>query len=140
MSVVSDDFEGVEVDSRGEVQQVQLKRIRAYYPSNQDAYYIVNAMTGVRYPWKVGSYESHRLYKVTDASGFNDRNGYRLQKNDEPNYEPNFLYYDSPEQASKHLRMKLDAKRSLEWHNRYKLLFPEGEFSIDAFRSLQGNV
>lgn len=134
MSVVSDDYEGCEVDSQGEVQQVQVKRVRAYYPSNYDAHYIVNAMTGVRYPWKVGSYQSYRLYKVTDATGFNDREGYRLQKNDEPNYEPNFLYYDSPEQAAKHLRIKLVPQEALAWHNRYKQLFPDGEFNVDALK------
>lgn len=132
MSVVSDDYDAGEVDSQGEVQQIKLKRTREYYPSNQDGYYIVNAKTGVRYPWKVGSFDSNRLYKVTDATGFMDRNGYRLQKNDEPNYEPNFLYYDSPEQAAKHLRMKLDPKRALMWHNKYNELFPSGQFSSDA--------
>lgn len=125
MSVVSDEYDGGEVDSQGEVQQIEVKRVRDYYPSNHDAQYIVNAITGIRYPWKVGSYMSHSLYKVTDSSGFNDREGYRLQKNDEPNYEPNFLYYDSPEQAAKHLRMKLVPQDALAWHSRYKLLFPD---------------
>lgn len=130
MSVVSDEYD--EVDSHGDVHVLEPKRVRDYYPSNSDGHYIVNAITGVRYPWKVGTYESYRLYKVTDATGFSDKYGYRIQKNDEPNYDPNFLYYDSPEQASKHLRIKISPQEALEWHNRYKRLFPNGEFSLEA--------
>ena len=134
MSVVSDDEE---VMSQV-IEEVQ-RRKRVYYPSNKDGYHIVNAVTGHSYPWKVGSYDSYRLYKVTDATGFHDKNGYRLQKNDEPNYEPNFLYYDSPEQAAKHLKMKLDPKEALKWHNKYNLLFPDGKFSLEALRSLNSS-
>lgn len=134
MSVTSDD-----VYDNGDVRSIvggeSRTKKRQYYPSNKDGYYIVNAVTGHRYPWKVGSYNSYRLYKVTDSTGFNDRDGYRIQKNDDPNYEPNFLYYDSPEQASKHLRTKLDPRVALEWHNQYNIRFPNGELDPEVIRA-----
>lgn len=38
------------------------------YYSNIEEQYIVNAVTGMKYPWKVGTYDELRLFKVKDAS------------------------------------------------------------------------
>ena len=43
----------------------QTKKIgkRRYFPSNKQNSFIVNAETGVKYDYRVGSYESRRLFK-----------------------------------------------------------------------------
>ena len=38
------------------------------YYSNAEEQYIVNAVTGEKYPWKVGHLDEQRLFKVKDAS------------------------------------------------------------------------
>ena len=51
---------------------------------------IRNAVTGLRYDFFVGSKEESTLFKVNDATGYNERK------------EPLTLFYDSPEQYEKH--------------------------------------
>jgi hypothetical protein len=96
----------------------------SYYPSNRNGNLAVNASTGVEYDWKVGSRDMHRLYKVTDSSGYYDSRGYLRNKNSVPNYEPNHLYFDSPEQASKHLRMPVNDVLAREWREKVERMFP----------------
>jgi len=81
---------------------------RAYYPSNGQDTFIKNAITGVAYPWKVGSKDSKRLFKVVDTLGVHDKNGAKLpgrkRRSDVGQVNPNpiHLYYDSPEEFMRH--------------------------------------
>lgn len=81
---------------------------RAYYPSNTPDSFIKNAITGTAYPWKVGSKDSKRLFKVVDTLGFHDKQGSKLpgrkRRTDvgQINPNPNHLYYDSPEEFMRH--------------------------------------
>lgn len=61
---------------------------------------IVNAITGVKYPWKVGSYGESYLWKVANCTKF----------------EPKLYFYDSPEQYEEYRRVKLDPEAKFEWH------------------------
>jgi len=70
---------------------------RRSFPSNMQGRFIVNAVTGVAYPWKVGSPYEDLLWKVCDATG---RRG---------KLDPDFYFYDSPKQAIDHRRYKQDA-------------------------------
>ena len=78
---------------------------RRFYPSNVQGHFIVNAVTGVSYPWRVGSVYEDLLWKVCDS---NARNG---------KYEPDMYFYDSPKQAISHRRYKPDvySADTLEW-------------------------
>ena len=69
---------------------------RRFYPSNVQGKFIVNAVTGVAYPWRVGSIYEDLLWKVCDASG---RRG---------KYESDMYFYDSPKQAISHRRYRAD--------------------------------
>ena len=81
---------------------------RVYYPSNTPDAFIKNAITGTAYPWKVGSKDSKRLFKVVDALGLHDKQGIKLpgrkRRSDvgQVNPNPNHLYYDSPEEFMRH--------------------------------------
>lgn len=81
---------------------------RSYYPSNTPDSFIKNAVTGTAYPWKVGSKDSKRLFKVVDALGLHDKQGIKLpgrkRRSDvvQANPNPNHLYYDSPEEFMRH--------------------------------------
>jgi hypothetical protein len=79
-----------------------------YYPSNTPDSFIKNAITGTVYPWKVGSKDSKRLFKVVDTLGLHDNQGIKLpgrkRRSDvgQVNPNPNHLYYDSPEEFMRH--------------------------------------
>ena len=47
---------------------VSIRTANKYHPSNVMNQYIVNAITGVKYPYRVGSKDSLRLYKVIDTT------------------------------------------------------------------------
>jgi hypothetical protein len=78
---------------------------RRFYPSNVQGKFIVNAITGVAYPWRVGSIYEDLLWKVCDASAKRGK------------YEPDFYFYDSPKQAISHRRYKADvySAETLDW-------------------------
>lgn len=69
---------------------------RRSYPSNVQGRFIVNAVTGVAYPWRVGSKYEDLLWKVCDSTA---RRG---------KLEPDMYFYDSPKQAIEHRRYRPD--------------------------------
>ena len=80
------------------------KRTRGF-SSNVQGRYIVNAVTGVEYPWRVGSVYEDLLWKVCDARASRGK------------FEPDFYFYDSPQQAAEHRRFHRSAfsQESLDW-------------------------
>ena len=68
---------------------VKMRR-RRYFPTKHGGI-CVNAVTGNRYPYSQGSFESLRLYQVVDASGKCDNNGYVRGRWDQPNKTSNFF-------------------------------------------------
>ena len=91
-----------------------------YFPSNSQNSFIVNAETGVAYPWRVGSRDSLRLFKMIDTTGVYDKKGFKIDcKSDEyPNRNPNHIYYDSPDQFMKHQRTTLNPSMITAFKNR----------------------
>jgi hypothetical protein len=78
---------------------------RKSYPSNVQGRFIVNAVTGIAYPWKVGSLYEDLLWKVCDSTA---RHG---------KLEPDMYFYDSPKQAIGHRRYRQDvySADTLNW-------------------------
>ncbi len=108
---------------------------RRYFPSNVPESYVRNAQYGTVYPYKVGSFESLRLYRVADCTGSVDKQGFKIRRYSEPNRDTNFMYYDTPEQYMRHRRVKLDPSRITEWYSRVARIFPEDKFSKEAYTS-----
>jgi len=88
----------------GGANEKKNKRPRSF-SSNVQGRYIVNAVTGVEYPWRVGSLCEDLLWKVCDARASRGK------------YEPDFYFYDSPQQAAEHRRYHRNAfsQDSLDW-------------------------
>jgi len=87
---------------------------RAMHASNIQGRTIVNAITGIAYPgWKVGSLDENRLWKVCDA---------RMPHG---GGEPQFYFYDSPEQAMKHRRVTYEQDSIDAWHYRVDRIMAE---------------
>ena len=79
---------------------------RGPFSSNVMGAPIVNAITGVKYPWTVGSFEENHLWKVANCTRFT----------------PALYFYDSPEQYEAYRRVELDAESKEVWHNLQKNL------------------
>lgn len=86
-------YDGDEVHSKNSKDKRQSRRS---YPSNVQGRFIVNAVTGVAYPWRVGSKYEDLLWKVCDSTA---RRG---------KLEPDMYFYDSPKQAIEHRRYRQD--------------------------------
>lgn len=116
-----DNMEEGSVDER----QHRKKR-RQYYPSNTQGVFIVNAITGVDYPWRVGTKEARRLFQSVDTTGTRDKQGFKLKVTspDFPNPNPNNYYYDSPQQFMQHQKASLTLQLIEKWHT------AQQEFSI----------
>lgn len=76
------------------------KVFRGPFPSNVANTPIVNAITGVKYPWRVGSYGETFLWKVVNCSKF----------------EPRTYFYDSPEQYEEYKKVQIDPEAKFDWH------------------------
>jgi hypothetical protein len=116
--------------------RVRVKR-RRYYPTKLGGV-CVNAQSGQRYQIMQGSFEELRLYKTIDATAFYDKNGYLRETRDPVNPDPNMLYYDSPEEYMRHMRVKLPQDRVNRWHINNKRIFPDGgEFDKAAYDEIR---
>jgi hypothetical protein len=93
---------------------------RRYFPSNKPQTYIRNAVTGVKYPYMVGSYDQRRLFKIVDATGTCNEDGFILKTN-QPNFNTNHLFYDSPEQCMVHMHISIQPEEINKWRERSSL-------------------
>ena len=73
---------------------------RGPFSSNVMGTPIVNAITGVKYPWNVGSFEENHLWKVVNCTRF----------------IPMTYFYDSPEQYEAHKRVTIDPESKAAWY------------------------
>lgn len=98
---------------------------RKFYTTKRNSN-IVNAVTGMEYPWVQGSYDEKRLYKVIDSTVYYDEDGFIRTRKSNTNKNPNLLYFDSPEQYLTHMKIKVDQKKKYEiikWHDNNRKLF-----------------
>ena len=113
---------------------------RSYYPSNSGEQPVVNAITGHPYPFAVGSTDSLQLYQVTDATGQSDEQGLRCFRSGSPNYEPNTLYFDSPEQYGHFVGLRLDPEHLEAWRVKVDRLFPYANFYGPIQEDVRANL
>lgn len=104
-----------------------------YFPSNVEGARIKDAVNGGEYPWKVGSYDEKRFFKVIDSTDTMDMNGRKsIHKR-----HSNILFFSSPEAYMKHRRVYLDENIINEWYNLQNILFPDNKFDINAYKILK---
>ena len=102
---VTDNVESCDGDDVRSNNSKDKRPRRRSYASNVQGRLIVNAVTGVPYPWRVGSIYEDLLWKVCDS---NARYG---------KLEPDMYFYDSPKQAIEHRRYRQDvfSADTLNW-------------------------
>ena len=77
------------------------------YYSDVQGSYIKDAITGEVYPWKVGSYDEQRFFKVKDNS--------LLNKYDVNYQEGHTLFYKNPEEYMNFNNIELDKDVIEKW-------------------------
>lgn len=82
------------------------------YNSDIQGSAIKDAITGELYPWKVGSYDEERFFKVKDNS--------LLNKYDSEFQEGHTLFYKNPEEYMNFNNVELDDNIIEQWHERQK--------------------
>jgi len=143
----SQDFEALNADLKQTSVNIGLnirkpmRGKRWYHPSNTPETYAVNAVTGVKYSFRVGSFDSLRSFLVVDTRTTCDNKGLVIKNNnkDADVGHSNWLYYDNPEQYMQHRKVSLDDAVVQAWHKRVNILFPEagGDFDHEAYERLQ---
>ena len=104
-------------------EMVKRSKKHRYYPSNNPQTFVRNAVTGVKYPFLVGSNEQRQLYKMVDAMGTCDTEGFIIKdRNNLPNLTPNHLFYDSPEQCMSHLNVVIPFEDIKRWREKTQKL------------------
>ena len=93
------------------------------YASNIMGDFIVNAVTGAKYPWLVGSAEDKRFFKVIDTA-----QNVNLKSPDFGKNISNKLFYESPFEYMNHKHIKLDSTIIESWRNRLNEHFPDNPY------------
>jgi hypothetical protein len=117
-------YETVEYERNDKKQEAStFKKTPHYYPSNTPDTFIRNAVTGMEYPWKTGTVDAQRLFKIVDATGRYDRTGVKLKSTaaNYPNSNTNHCYYDSPLQYMTHTRNVVNPAFLEQWSARQSL-------------------
>ena len=96
------------------------------HPTNIGGY-LVNAITGIEYPFRQGSPNSLQLFKVIISAGVLNENGCINRYN--INKDPVITYYDSPNQYQLYTDIKVPHSIINKWKSRVNFIFPNGEFS-----------
>ena len=118
----------------GEGTQLSRDYNQIYYPSNVIGAFLRNAISGNMYPCRRGNALQLQYYQVVDARGFVDNDGRkrRLGADNDNGRDPNYLYYNSPEEYIQHCRDQPSMKRHMtvtpsqieNWNETQRRLFP----------------
>lgn len=107
-------------DEKINIIKPQLKKQNQIYYSNNVGEYIHDAITNAKYPWKVGSLNEHRFFKVTNTlSDYNNTN------DSYSGGSTRYAYYENPEAYMNHRNIELEQDIIDNWYKRVKILYPE---------------
>ena len=92
-----------------------------YFPSGSDGTYIIEANSGAKFPWKVGTVDEYRFFRVLDSTATLSSNGHRWNGVKRANK----LFYTSPESYMDHRNVLLDPEVVNNWYSKKKEMFPD---------------
>jgi len=122
---------------------VSVRTTKNYFPSNVSNNIIVNAITGVKYPYRVGSKDSLRLFKVTDTTGAYSLCGKKKYTDDLKEGQektPNNFYFDNPAEYMQDRGFHRHAESCDEWGKYQKsLIGHDGRVNVSVFHNKKQN-
>ena len=101
------------------------RKDKSCYYSDVDGCYIVDAITGAKYPWKVGSIDETRFFRVIDTVDNNNNKTKNGNINSNYSYSSRKAYYENPHVYMRHKQVELDEELVRAWYNRYDTLYPD---------------
>ena len=114
------------IDAVSDTDSTLTYKNQCIYPTNIGGY-LVNAITGIEYPFRQGSPNSLQLFKVIISAGVINEigciNRYTINK------DPVITYYDSPNQYQQYTDIKVPTPIINKWKSRVNFIFPNGEYS-----------
>jgi len=105
------------VDNNLNKSKVNSQNQNVCYYSNIIGQYICDPITNAKYPWKVGSLDERRLFKVTNTTG----NLYNKLASPYSNY----AYYETPYAYMNHRNVELHEDIINDWYEKVKKLYPD---------------
>jgi hypothetical protein len=104
-------------------------------------HYAVNAITGDKYAYKVGTIDSLRLFRVLDStSRFSDDGKYIKASNRSVSNsrDPKYLFYDGPKEYMSHTGNTVDQHKIEKWKAfQQKLTDDKGNVNPTAYSDYQ---
>lgn len=103
-------------------QLMTVKICKEYY-SNIVGQYIVDAKTGSKYPWKVGSLDESRFFRVTNTVPIQNFE----QKGRHNSYigrSASKAFYENPHVYMKHCGVEFDDEYLRSWYEKKNRLYP----------------
>jgi hypothetical protein len=119
-------------NDNGENEQSLAPKQSLRNSKKQDCYYsdiigeyIKDAVTGAKYPWRVGSLDERRFFRVTYTKGYVDP----TRKGEYNNYASRSskkAFYENPDAYLKHVKysVELDQETIDAWYNKQEELYP----------------
>ena len=123
MNNVSDDVSNISDSSYTSDIVIRPKNYKRY-SSTVVGSNIVNAVTGEKYPWLVGSWDERRFFRVTDTTRFNESSNSNCENR--TSYK---LFYENPHEYMKHTKIELDKDLLEKWYSNINVLYP-GEYTM----------
>jgi hypothetical protein len=100
-----------------------FKKQNCYY-SDVVGEYIKDAVTGAKYPWRVGSLDEQRFFRVTYTIGYVDPS--RKGVYNSMGRSSKKAFYENPDAYLKHVKysVELDQETINAWYNKQEELYP----------------
>ena len=98
-------------------------KVKVYY-SDTVGSSILDAVTGAKYPWKVGSKDENKFFKVRSTTSYANSKA-KVSEDWMSASSTNQAFYISPEQYMSHHMVKLPLEQIQNWHSRVNQLNQE---------------
>jgi hypothetical protein len=96
---------------------VSIKRKKEYY-SDVVGSYIVDAITGAKYPWRVGSRDEQRFFRVVNTIPLINF-GRKGTCNSSHGCSSSKAFYENPHAYMGHCNIKLEEEYVMEWYAKH---------------------
>lgn len=111
------------------------------YASPGVGHYAVNAITGDKYRYKVGTLDSLRLFRVLDSTSRYSEDGKYIKASNRTvpkSRDPKYLFYDGPKEYMSHTGNTVDQRTIERWNAfQQKLTDEKGNVNPAAYSDYQ---
>lgn len=125
-------------DETGEDEELNVAHL-----NNREVYYsdivgdsIRDAISGAKYPWKVGSFDERRFFKVRSTTAYANQKAKGVE--DLCGRSARQAFYESPISYMNHLSIALDEELVKGWYNKANELYP-GQYNYPGLNGLENS-